>query len=94
MIQVFIEPDCALDCPDPDPPPPGYEKLSCGWTCAQGKLVDFLKVLVQLQITVVSVIGCLRTQLPFCGLDMEEIIFERSHLNLLQSCVLQISHRT
>jgi len=33
---VFIEPDCALDCPDPDPPPPGYEKLSCGWTCAQG----------------------------------------------------------
>lgn len=34
--QVFVEPDCSLQCPDPDPVPPGYVKLDCGWTCANG----------------------------------------------------------
>lgn len=33
---VFVEPDCSLQCPDPDPVPPGYVKLDCGWTCANG----------------------------------------------------------
>ncbi|CAK9049443.1 unnamed protein product [Durusdinium trenchii] len=33
----FIPPDCSLQCPDPNPVPPGYVKIeNCGWQCAPG----------------------------------------------------------
>eukprot|EP00931_Biecheleriopsis_adriatica_P049938 TRINITY_DN28901_c0_g1_i1.p1 TRINITY_DN28901_c0_g1~~TRINITY_DN28901_c0_g1_i1.p1 ORF type:complete len:2003 (+),score=252.77 TRINITY_DN28901_c0_g1_i1:394-6009(+) len=33
---TWAEPDCRLDCDDPDPIPPGYMKTSCGWQCQDG----------------------------------------------------------